>query len=177
MAFELLADDPELAVAPATRLEMIRRLAQAAGAAGMAGGQAIDLAAVGHALSLPELENMHIHKTGALIRTAVGLGALCAGAGGSAQAERLDEYAKSLGLAFQIHDDILDVEGDTEIMGKAGGADRARDKPTYPALLGLPEAKAAAREWCRAALASLEPLGDNAWMLHRIAEYAITRNR
>ena len=141
----------------------------------MAGGQAIDLAAVGRKLTLAELENMHIHKTGALIRASVLLGALSQPAVDPAVLERLDRYAKCIGLAFQIRDDILDVIGDTATLGKPQGADRALNKPTYPALLGLDGAREHARGLHEEALASLQPLGPKAEPLRWIASYIVER--
>jgi geranylgeranyl pyrophosphate synthase len=130
LAFQILAQatEPDAAV----RLRMIATLALASGSRGMAGGQAIDLAAVGRELDMVQLEDMHIHKTGALIRASVLLGALCTDEFDEPRLERLDRYAKCIGLAFQIQDDILDVVGDTALLGKTAGADTARDKPTYP---------------------------------------------
>jgi farnesyl diphosphate synthase len=174
LAFELLARDPALAVSAAQRLEMIAQLAAAAGAAGMAGGQAIDLGAVGRNLTLAELEGMHARKTGALIRAAVALGALAADTGPQQRAG-LDAYARHLGLAFQIVDDILDVEGETATLGKPQGSDQERAKPTYPALLGLERARTLAGECRAAALESLAPLGDNARLLRDIADFVIHR--
>ncbi len=133
LAFELLA---EAALAPDIALAMIRHLARAGGLQGMAAGQAIDLAAVGDVMSPDDLRIMHGAKTGALIRASVALGALAAGADEATRAT-LDDYADALGLAFQIRDDILDVEGDPALIGKTAGKDAAQNKPTYPALLGL----------------------------------------
>lgn len=174
LAFELLARDPGLTVPAERRLAMIARLAMAAGAAGMAGGQAIDLEATGRVLTLEELETMHAHKTGALIRAAVALGALAADAGREELA-RLDDYARHIGLAFQIVDDVLDVEGDTATLGKPQGSDAERAKPTYPAILGLDRAKALTRDCHAAALESLAPLGDNGRLLREIADFIIHR--
>jgi len=173
LAFQLLAQAPLLDAA--RRVSMIEALAAASGHQGMAGGQAIDLDAVGRELTLPELENMHIHKTGALIRASVRLGVLAGGPEDVEVSQALDHYAKYLGLAFQIQDDVLDVEGDTTTLGKASGADLARHKPTYPALLGLAEAKRQARELSDAALASLDGLGDNARILREIARFVVDR--
>jgi farnesyl diphosphate synthase len=175
LAFELLARDPALAVAPAIRLAMIARLAEASGAAGMAGGQAIDLGAVGKPLTLAELEAMHARKTGALIRAAVALGALAADATEEIRA-RLDDYARNIGLAFQIVDDVLDIEGDTATLGKPQGSDQERAKPTYPALLGLEPAKNLARDCHARALESLVPLEDNGRLLREIADFVIHRS-
>jgi geranylgeranyl diphosphate synthase type II len=175
LAFQVLAQDPAMRVGADGRLQMIRNLAAAAGSQGMAGGQAIDLESVGTTLTLPELENMHIHKTGALIRAAVDLGVLSLEKVDPTVARNLDHYAKCLGLAFQIQDDILDEEGDTATLGKTSGADRAQNKPTYPALLGLAEARHHAREFRDAALASVESLGDNGGLLRAIADYVIHR--
>ncbi|MCC6133789.1 MAG: (2E,6E)-farnesyl diphosphate synthase [Gammaproteobacteria bacterium] len=176
LAFQILGQDAAMVADPAVRLRMVGILAQAAGSRGMAGGQAIDLAAVGrNDLSLAELENMHIHKTGALIRASVLLGALSRPAVDPALLERLDHYAKCIGLAFQIRDDILDVISDTATLGKVQGADRALGKPTYPALLGLDGARAHARALYEEALASLEPLGVEAEPLRWIAGYIIER--
>jgi len=174
LAFELLADDPALAIAPADRLKMLAILAQAGGSQGMAGGQAIDLAAVGRHLTLAQLEDMHARKTGALIRAAVVLGALAASPGPSLL-PHLDEYARHLGLAFQIVDDILDIEGDTDTLGKPQGSDQERAKPTYPAIVGLERAKSLAREHHASALESLAPLGDNGRLLREIADFVIAR--
>ncbi len=176
LAFQILAQYPSQAVNAAQRLKMIEALAVAASAEGMAGGQAIDLAAVGKTLTLPELENMHIRKTGALIRAAVSMGVITAGASDTDTARRLDHYAKCIGLAFQIRDDILDVEASTEELGKISGADQARNKPTYPALLGLAQAKREAEQMRDAALASIEPLRDNGRLLRDIAHYVIERS-
>jgi geranylgeranyl pyrophosphate synthase len=174
LAFELLARDPGLTVTPDRRLAMITRLAEASGAAGMAGGQAIDLGAVGRTLTQAELQDMHARKTGALIRAAVALGAMAANAE-PGLLTRLDDYARHLGVAFQIVDDVLDVEGDTATLGKPQGSDQQRAKPTYPAILGLDRAKALAREHQAAALESLVALGDNARLLRELAEFVIDR--
>jgi len=175
LAFQVLGQDDAMVANPAIRLRMLGVLAHAAGSRGMAGGQAIDLAAVGQELSLAELENMHIHKTGALIRASVLLGALSQPAAEPAVLERLDRYAKCIGLAFQIRDDILDVIGDTATLGKTTGADRALDKPTYPALLGLDGAREHARVLHEEALASLQPLGPEAEPLRWLASYIVER--
>lgn len=171
LAFEVLANGPQR---PEVRVQMIATLAHAAGSLGMAGGQAIDLAAVGRQLTLAELEYMHALKTGALIRAAVGLGALAADADGAALTA-LDDFAATLGLAFQIVDDVLDVEGDTQTLGKAAGADAARNKPTYPALLGLLGAKEKAAALHARALESLAVFGDNAQVLAHIADFIVQR--
>ncbi len=175
LAFQVLGQDSAMVADPTLRLRMLGVLAQAAGSRGMVGGQAIDLAAVGRELTLAELENMHIHKTGALIRASVLLGALSQPAVEPAVLERLDRYAKCIGLAFQIRDDILDVIGDTATLGKPQGADRALNKPTYPALLGLDGAREHARELHGEALASLQPLGPEAEPLRWIASYIVER--
>lgn len=175
LAFEVLASDPSIAVTPAQRVAMIDCLAKAAGASGMVGGQAIDLASVGLHLDLPALEMMHIHKTGALIRASVLLAALASPSLDPAIAARLDHYAKCIGLAFQIQDDILDEESDTATLGKTQGKDRAQNKPTYPALLGLAGAKQKAQELCEDAIASLEPLGPKADLLRALSLFIIQR--
>lgn len=175
-AFRVLVCDPALQVDATTRLRMVDVLAQAAGSRGMVGGQAIDMAAVGHELTLAELENMHIHKTGALIRASVTLGALCQPAADEAQLQALDRYAKCIGLAFQIRDDILDVIGDTATLGKQQGADLAHNKPTYPALLGLDGARAHARALHDEAMATLEPFGERAALLRQLAAYIVDRS-
>ncbi|HRF45530.1 MAG TPA: (2E,6E)-farnesyl diphosphate synthase [Candidatus Competibacteraceae bacterium] len=175
LAFQVLAQDPAMIPSPAIRLQMQGILAQAAGSRGMAGGQAIDLAAIGQELTLAELENMHIHKTGALIRASVLMGALSQPAVESTILERLDRYAKCIGLAFQIQDDILDVMGDTITLGKTSGVDRVLNKPTYPALLGVEGAREHARMLYEEALTSLESLDGNADPLRRIAAYIVER--
>lgn len=175
LAFQILSQDPAMVVDPAIRLRMLGVLTQAAGSRGMVGGQAIDLAAVGQELTLAELENMHIHKTGALIRASVLLGALSQPGVEASALERLDRYAKCIGLAFQIRDDILDVIGDTATLGKPQGADQALAKPTYPALLGLEGAREHARVLHEEALASVQPLGAAAEPLRWIASYIVER--
>ncbi len=156
---------------------MIETLALAAGSRGMAGGQAIDLASVGVSLNITELENMHIHKTGALIRASVKLGALATDLPDRGSLEKLDHYAKCIGLAFQIRDDILDVESDTDILGKTQGADAAHNKPTYPAIVGLAEAKIIAAELHTQSLASLDNFDAKADPLRWISDYIVQRER
>lgn len=160
-----------------TRIDMVTTLARASGSAGMAGGQALDLAAVGRELTLDELENVHKHKTGALIRASVMLGYLSGRERDPALAERLERYATCIGLAFQVQDDILDVEGDTAIIGKPQGSDAGLDKPTYPDLLGMDGAKAAASKLCHEAIDCLQPLGDAGATLGMIADYIVRRDR
>ncbi len=154
---------------------MIDLVATASGSRGMAGGQALDLEAVGKEISEAQLENMHIHKTGALIRTSVKLGAMCADSKDETQLKSLDHYGKCIGLAFQIRDDILDEIGDTETLGKSQGADRALNKPTYPAIVGLGASREMARELCEDALASLIDFDAQANTLRDIARYIIDR--
>jgi len=175
LAFQVLAQDPAMTLQPAIRLQLVATLAQAAGSRGMAGGQAIDLAAVGKELTLAELENMHIHKTGALIRASVLMGALSQEALPAASRQQLDHYAKCIGLAFQIRDDILDVIADTHTLGKTQGADALLNKPTYPALLGLEGARDHARTLVDEALASLQAFGPEADVLRWIAAYIVER--
>lgn len=175
LAFQVLSQDSAMIVEPAVRLRMLGVLAQAAGSRGMVGGQAIDLAAVGRELTLAELENMHIHKTGALIRASVLLGALSQPAVDPAILEWLDRYAKCIGLAFQIRDDILDVIGETATLGKPQGSDRALAKPTYPTVLGLEGSREHARFLHDDALASLKTLGAEAEPLRRMASYIVER--
>ncbi|MBK7982169.1 MAG: (2E,6E)-farnesyl diphosphate synthase [Candidatus Competibacteraceae bacterium] len=175
LAFQVLCQDGGMIQAPTIRLRMVGVLAHAAGSRGMAGGQAIDLAATGQELTLAELENMHIHKTGALIRASVLLGALSQTEVEPRLLEQLDHYAKCIGLAFQIRDDILDVIGDTATLGKAAGADRAHDKLTYPSLLGLDGSRDHARALHQDALASLEAFGSEAEPLRWIAHYIVER--
>ena len=175
LAFYILAHDPHMVSDPALRLRMVETLALASGSRGMAGGQAIDLAAAGREITLAELEDMHIHKTGALIRASVRLGALSQPDSDEALLEQLDHYAKCMGLAFQIRDDILDIEGDTATLGKPQGSDLAGNKPTYPALVGIDEAKRMAHDLHQEALDSLAPLGDAGQPLRDIAEYIINR--
>ena len=173
LAFQILAEDPALARNETLRPELIKVLARAAGSRGMVGGQAIDLDAVGRELNLAELENMHIHKTGALIRASVLMGALSRPGVEAEVLDRLDRYAKCIGLAFQIRDDVLDVVADTHTLGKTQGADLARQKPTYPALLGLDGARSHAETLIEDALS---PFANRADTLRCIATYIIERS-
>ena len=175
LAFHLLAHCLADDIPTQQQLQMVEVLATASGSRGMAGGQSIDLNAVGKTLNIAELENMHIHKTGALIRASVKLGALCSANVNKDVLKKLDHFAKCIGLAFQIRDDILDVEGDTETLGKPQGSDIARNKPTYPALLGINEARQMADELYQEALDSLADFGDNAIPLQMLSSYIIQR--
>jgi farnesyl diphosphate synthase len=177
LAFFILARSPDIRVAPEQRLRMIDILALASGSRGMAGGQAIDLAAVGKRLNIAELENMHIHKTGALIRASVELGALSADNVDPAAFERVSRFAKCIGLAFQIQDDILDVESDTETLGKPQGSDMERNKPTYPSLLGLAGARKAAGDLHAQALDALHGFDHKADVLRSLADYIVQREK
>ena len=175
LAFSLLARDRAAGVSAEARLKMIQILADASGTAGMAGGQALDLSAVGRRLNLDDLEAMHRLKTGALISASVLLAAACAPGLSAADWDALDGYSQDIGLAFQIQDDILDVEGNTEDLGKTIGADAARAKPTYPSVLGLDAAKTRARELQRRASERLAPFGERAAILAWLASYVVDR--
>jgi farnesyl diphosphate synthase len=175
LAFSVLADDSLGTIAPATRLSMIRALAQAAGTAGMAGGQAVDLAAVGQTLSVDAVENMHRRKTGALIKGSVLLGAIGAGIDSGADFHALQLFGDEIGLAFQIQDDILDVEGDAAVLGKTTGADAALSKPTYPSTVGLPAARDRARSLRDRAVTALTPLGPRSAPLVELAQFVVSR--
>ena len=175
LAFSLLARDRAPGVSFEARLKMIQILADASGTAGMAGGQALDLSAVGRHINLEELEAMHRLKTGALIRASVLLAAACAPALSAAEWDALDGYSQDIGLAFQIQDDILDVEGSTEDLGKTAGADAARDKPTYPSVLGLETAKTRARELKRRACDRLALFGGRADIRAWLASFVVDR--
>ncbi|HEU4669868.1 MAG TPA: farnesyl diphosphate synthase [Dyella sp.] len=173
LAFELLAQAP---VDPATGMAMQRALGRACGAEGMAGGQALDLAAVGRVLTLAELEHMHACKTGALIRASVQIGAMAAGAD-TDTLDALDRYAHAVGLAFQVRDDILDVEGESAVIGKTAGKDAAADKPTFPSILGLDASRARLARLTEEALAALGPLDAPHSPLRELALYAAHRLR
>lgn len=175
LAFEILANDPSMNVDAEARLKMITTLTRASGSQGMVGGQAIDLSSVGRKLTLPELENMHIHKTGALIRASVNLAALSKPELDPCVAKKLDRYAKCIGLSFQVKDDILDIEADTATLGKTQGKDVDNDKPTYPALLGMAGAKQKAQELHEQAIESLAGFGGEADLLRELSLYIIER--
>ncbi len=174
LAFQLLAEHP-LADDARVQLDMVKLLATAAGSRGMAGGQLIDLEAVGQALTVPELEAMHIHKTGALIRAAVLLGAACGGGLDAALRERLDQYAKTVGLAFQVVDDLLDHEASTATLGKTAGKDARQGKPTYVSVMGLARARELAQELRHNAHLAVEPLGAGARRLRELADFIVLR--
>lgn len=175
LAFSALLDPRLSDCSSEIRLQMVTALAHAAGPAGMVGGQAIDLGSVGVKLDQTALEQMHRHKTGALIEVSVRLGALASGHAQPDQLQALQTYAQAIGLAFQVQDDILDVESDTATLGKRQGADIARDKPTYPALLGLDAAKAYALELRDQALQALRPFDAAAEPLRELARYIVER--
>ena len=177
LAFYALTHDAEARLDPPQRLKMIELLADASGSRGMAGGQAIDLQSTGKSLSVAELEAMHIHKTGALIRASVLMACYAGAPLDSAHLAALDQYGKALGLAFQIQDDILDIEGDTLETGKNTGKDHNRNKPTYPSVMGMPAAKARARELFDRARDSLGPFGEKAAPLHWLADHIEGRRR
>ncbi|WP_145339256.1 (2E,6E)-farnesyl diphosphate synthase [Pantoea sp. PSNIH1] len=180
LAFSILADEPMPGVSAATRVRMISELAQASGVAGMCGGQALDLAAEGKQIDLTQLEQIHRHKTGALIRLAVRLGALAAGEPARLALPLLDTYADAIGLAFQVQDDILDVTGDTAVLGKTQGADQALGKSTYPALLGLEGARIKAQALYQEALGALEILAGQGYdtsVLQALASFIIERDK
>jgi geranylgeranyl diphosphate synthase type II len=176
LAFEALGDAALSPLDADTRLRMLASLAHAAGPAGMAGGQAIDLGSVGRQLDQAALESMHRHNTGALIEASVRLGALASGHSDAASLQALQDYARAIGLAFQVQDDILDVESDTATLGKTQGKDQAHDKPTYPALLGLDAAKAYAGELRDQALAALAAFDSRADALRELARYIVARS-
>jgi farnesyl diphosphate synthase len=174
LAFQLVAEY-RLAPDAERQLEMIRLLASAAGSRGMAGGQAIDLAAVGETLTVPELEFMHIHKTGALIRAAALLGARCGTSLADADFARLDQYAKSIGLAFQVVDDVLDAEASSAALGKTAGKDARQNKPTYVSVLGVARSKEFAQELRQKALAAVAGFGERAQRLTQLADFIVLR--
>jgi farnesyl diphosphate synthase len=175
LAFAVLANEPMAGTSAETRLEMLRVLARATGTGGMAGGQAVDLAAVGQVLCVAAIENMHRRKTGALIEGSVVLGALTAGVSGGPELAALQHFGAEIGLAFQIQDDILDVEGDPALLGKSTGADAAHAKPTYPSTAGLPASRRRAAELRDAAIAALAPLGERAAALVQLAHFVVDR--
>lgn len=156
LAFQTLVRGSGLPQDPGTRLKLVELLSEASGTNGMAGGQALDLSAMGRQLSILEIETMHAHKTGALIRACVMMAAACAPDLSAGTRAALDAYATAIGLAFQIQDDVLDVEGDPALLGKATGADSALNKPTYPAVAGVENARARVRELHERALAALK---------------------
>lgn len=174
LAFQTLANDNSMNVNAELRMQMMNALTKAT--LDMIRGQAIDLESVSKKLTLPELENMHIHKTGALIRVAVRLATLSKPDLDPSIADKLDHYAKCIGLAFQIKDDILDEESDTATLGKAQGKDQANNRPTYPSLLGLAGAKQKAQSLHEQAVKSLTDFGAEANLLHDLSLYIIQRN-
>ncbi len=179
LAFQLLSEH-RLSDDADRQLQMVKLLAVASGSRGMAGGQAIDLGSVGKQLTLPELEQMHIRKTGALIRAAVMLGALCSsdknrGTLDQPQLDKLDRFGKNLGLAFQVVDDVLDSEADTATLGKTAGKDADNNKPTYVTLLGVSAAKKMAEELHRDALEALTEFGTEAQRLRELADFVVKR--
>ena len=175
LAFYALGDEQLSPVSCQQRLDMLKVLATASGAAGMVGGQAIDLSSVGQAISLDTLELMHRHKTGALIQASVRLGALASNHATPLVLDALERYAQAIGLAFQVQDDILDVTSDTQTLGKQQGSDREHNKPTYPALLGLAEAQSYAytlRDQAQNAISGFDQQADQ---LRQLADYIVSR--
>jgi farnesyl diphosphate synthase len=174
LAFQLLGEY-RLAEHSVDQLHMVKLLATASGSRGMAGGRAIDLDSVGKKLSVPELEHMHIHKTGALIRASVLLGAHCGYGLGEGELAQLDHFAKLIGLAFQVVDDVLDAEAPTATLGKTAGKDADQNKPTYVSALGLSESKQFADQLRHDALQALDGFGERAVRLRQLADFIVLR--
>jgi geranylgeranyl pyrophosphate synthase len=175
LAFQLLASDPKLPASPAIRLRLIDMLAQAIGTFGMAGGQAIDLAAQGTRPDIGEVEDMHARKTGAVIRASVLMAAECSVPLSAELYAALNCFATAVGLAFQIQDDLLDVTGDVSTLGKATGADSERAKPTHPAIIGIPASQQRVRHLHAQAINALTPFGDRAESLRSLAHWLLSR--
>lgn len=174
LAFQVLAKENQH-LNPNQRINMVEVLALASGSRGMAGGQMIDLQVIGKNINLATLENMHIRKTGALIRASVKLAAIACEELTPEKFSQLDHYAKCIGLAFQIVDDILDVESSTDVLGKTSGSDLQHHKPTYPSLIGLKAAKQQATELLTAALDSLQDFDQRAESLRELGRYVVER--
>ena len=177
LAFEVLVKESTETITPSVLLKMVRLLASSSGVYGMAGGQAVDLAAAGKEMTETQMERMHLLKTGALIKASVMLGYHLADSNDQELCEALENYAHCIGLAFQVQDDILDVEGDTEIIGKPQGSDNVSNKATYPKLLGLEQAKKTADNLISNAVASLRILKGNGEPLRILADYIIKREK
>ena len=175
LAFYVLSHDPNMTENCAARLEMVEKLSLFSGSRGMAGGQAIDLAAVGKTLNIAELETMHIHKTGALIRTCIQFAALSAESLAEDKFRALDSYAKAIGLSFQVQDDILDVTGSTETLGKPQGSDIKHNKPTFPSIIGLEASREKAAELHQQAIQSLSIFNEEADILRYISAWFVER--
>ena len=175
LAFYIISHDPKMTPHDHARLTMIANLAMFSGSRGMAGGQAIDLESVGKSLNIAELETMHIHKTGSLIRTCIQLAALSASQLSDGDFKALDSYAKCIGLSFQVQDDILDVTGDTVTLGKTQGSDSARNKPTFPSVIGLQASQEKALELHQQALRALSIFAEEADILRYISAWFVQR--
>ncbi|HLG53570.1 MAG TPA: farnesyl diphosphate synthase [Steroidobacteraceae bacterium] len=176
LAFEILAGDTALPVDPARRLEMIRVLAHASGTQGMAGGQAMDLAAVGQRLARDQVEEMHARKTGALIRAAVTITCLAAPSLPAQMRKGLEHYGAAVGLSFQIVDDLLDVLGDPALTGKGAGSDALRGKPTYPSVAGIAAARQRAAELAGEGIEAIRAFGPEALHLREFATELVARS-
>jgi len=175
MAFNILASSSQLSLNADIRLKMISELSCAAGSLGMVGGQAIDLASVDKTLSLAELEQMHAYKTGALIRASILMPVYCANNINLAQIQALENFARCIGLAFQVQDDILDIESDTETLGKTQGADIAANKPTYPSIIGLNASKQKLADLYQEAMQSLTIFASSMQSLQELAGFIVNR--
>ena len=175
LAFELLSR-PDSRCQPAQQLQMLHCLSKASGERGMVLGQAFDLAHVDQPLTLEQLQAMHSHKTGALIVAALELGALAAGNTDPLRLEHLRLFGQKMGLAFQIKDDLLDIESDTQTLGKPQGSDQLQNKPTYPSLLGLEGARERLKQLHLESITLLEPYGESAQALIDLADYIVNRN-
>ncbi len=176
LAFYVISHDQQMTENSVARLQMVEKLSLFSGSRGMAGGQAIDLAAVGMPLNIAELETMHIHKTGALIRTCIQFAALSAEDLSQEKFRALDSYAKCVGLSFQVQDDILDVTSDTETLGKPQGSDMQRNKPTFPSIIGLQASREKADELHQKAVHSLSIFGEEADILRYISAWFVERS-
>ncbi len=174
-AFEWLAQ-PQAELQPQLQVRMLAVLARAAGDQGMVAGQAFDLAHVGQSLTLEQLQQMHRHKTGALLTASVELGALSAGVDSGERYEALRRFGDAIGLAFQVQDDILDIEGDTATLGKPQGSDLAQNKPTFPALLGMSGAREKLQQLHSHAIEALTLFGSEADPLRALADYIVKRD-
>jgi len=176
LAFQLLARDPALPASPAIRLRLVDILSEASGTFGMAGGQAIDLAVQGQRVDIAQVEDLHARKTGAIIRASVLMAAECVPQLEQSAYAALNEFATAIGLAFQIQDDLLDVLGDVSTLGKATGADRERDKPTHPAIIGIEASQERVHLLHGQALAALSGFGERAAPLRSLADWLLSRH-